>query len=163
LLLLGLIAGLSRFQEDLYPIAQLQIQPLLPDPPSRELLQHTPRPHALPVVLAKTLDSSTPRVEVAEAPTGHLVYPIPPADGIKGKVRLQIVIAADGVVKQIRALSGQQPLAEAAARAIRLWRYSSSTTSEPSIERETTVTVSFAGTDAVSLQFPSSNENIHVN
>jgi TonB family protein len=163
LLLLGLAAGLSRYRQGFYPIAQLQIQTSVPTPPSRELIRRTPRPHAAPVLLAKTLDNSTPRVEVAEAPMGRVVYPVPPDDGIRGKVRLQIVIAADGVVKQIHALSGKPTLAEAAARAVRLWRYSSFMKNEQSTERETTVTVSFAGTDAVSLEFPSPNEQMHVN
>jgi hypothetical protein len=163
LLFLGLLAGLPRYRQALYPVAQLQIRPLVPAPPGQELIQHTPRQHAMPVLVAKTLDSVTPRVRVAEAPMGHVVYPVPPDEGIKGKVRLQIVIAANGVVKQIHALSGKQPLAEAAARAIRLWRYRSFGESELPTERETTVTVSFAGTDAVSLEFPSPNQQIRAN
>jgi TonB family protein len=99
---------------------------------------------------------------VAEAPIGHVVYPTAPDDGIRGKVRLQVIIAANGAVKKIRALSGKQPLAQAAAQAVRLWRYSSFPGVERLIERETSVTVSFVG-DAVSLEFPSENEQVHAN
>jgi hypothetical protein len=76
---------------------------------------------------------------------------------------LQIVIAANGLVKQIHVLSGKQPLAEAAAHAVRLWHYSSFPGQDPSTERETTVTVSFLGTDAVSLEFPSPNAQVRAN
>jgi TonB family protein len=92
-----------------------------------------------------------------------VVYPVAPDDSIRGKVRLQIIIAANGVVEQIHALSGKQPLAEAAAQAVRLWHYSSFPGRERLTERETSVTVSFVGTDAVSLQFPSSNTQVHAN
>ncbi len=110
----------------------------------------------MPASLTKPLDPSASRVEVAEAPTGNVVYPAPD-DFITGKVRLQIVIAANGLVKQIHVLSGRQPLAEAAAEAVRLWHYASFTGPGSVNERQTSVTVSFLGTDAVSLEFPRAN------
>ena len=134
--------------------AQAAIEPHLPAPPTAEdIARLTPKPHPLPASLAKPLDPSESRVEVAEAPTGYIVYPAPD-DLITGKVRLQIVIAANGLVKQIHVLSGKQPLAEAAAEAVRLWHYASSTEPGPGNDRQTSVTVSFLGTDAVSLEFP---------
>ena len=140
----------------------MKIQPRLPSPPtSEELAALTPKPQVS--LLAKTLDSSVPRVQVAETPMGHVVYPVAPDAGVRGKVRLQIVIAANGVVKQIRALSGKQMLAEAAARAVRFWRYSELGSDEELAERETTVTVNFVGSDAVSLEFPRSNIEVHAN
>jgi Gram-negative bacterial TonB protein C-terminal len=86
-----------------------------------------------------------------------------PDDSVGGKVRLQIIIAGNGLVKQIHVLSGKQPLAEAAAQAVRLWHYSSFQGSDRSTERETSVTVSFLGTDAVFLEFPSSNAQVRAN
>ncbi len=93
---------------------------------------------------------------------GHVVYPVAPDVSIRGKVRLQIIVAANGVVKHIHALSGNAVLAEAAARAVQLWRYSSITGNEQIAERETSVTVTFVGRDAVSLQFPNSDTQTRV-
>jgi hypothetical protein len=76
---------------------------------------------------------------------------------------LKVIIAANGIVKQIQALSGNPSLAEAAARAVHLWRYSSFSGSNQIAERETTVTVNFVGADAVSLEFPSQNAQLRTN
>jgi len=131
-------------------------------PSARDLAAPKPKEH-LPTLLAKSLTSSASRLQVAEAPLGHVVYPEAPEGGEKGQVRLKVVIAANGIVKQIQALSGRPALAEAAARAVRLWRYSSFTPKDEIAERETTVTVNFVGADAVALEFPSSNSLIQMN
>jgi Gram-negative bacterial TonB protein C-terminal len=140
--------------------AQAAIEPHVPAPPTAEdLARLTPKPHPMPASLTKPLDPSASRLEVAEAPTGHIVYPAPD-DLITGKVRLQIVIAANGLVKQIHVLSGKQPLAEAAAGAVRLWHYASFSGTGPDNERQTSVTVSFLSTDAVSLEFPHARSSV---
>jgi Gram-negative bacterial TonB protein C-terminal len=165
LLVLGLALVMSRYGQPRYQYQSegLAIQPDAPAPPSAEdLARLAPTVHTTPVLLTKLLGSSASRVQVAEAPLGHIIYPTAPDDSIRGKVRLQIIIAANGAVKQIHALSGKQPLAEAAAQAVRLWRYSSFPGVERFTERETSVTVSFAGADAVSLEFPSPNTQVHV-
>ncbi len=163
LLLLALVLGLSRYHETFYGGGLVAIQPRVPAPPTPEdLARLTPGPHA-PVLVTSTLPSSASRVQVAETPIGHVVYPVAPDDSIRGKVRLQIIIAANGAVKKIHALSGKQALAQAAAEAIRLWRYSSFSGIERFTERETSVTVSFLGTDAVSLEFPAPNAQVHAN
>jgi hypothetical protein len=166
LILLGLALVMSRYRETLYQSQYqsegLAIRPPAPAPPSAEdLARLMPTPHTTPVLLTKLLGSSASRVQVAEAPIGHVIYPIAPDDSIRGKVRLQIIIAANGAVKKIHALSGKQPLAEAATQAVRFWRYSSFPGAERFTERETSVTVSFAGTDAVSLEFPSTNAQVN--
>jgi TonB family protein len=79
---------------------------------------------------------------------------VAPDAGITGKVRLQIIVAASGLVKQIHLLSGNQVLAQSAAEAVRLWHYGSLQGSDLATERETSVTVSFLGNDAVVLEFP---------
>jgi hypothetical protein len=164
-LALGLFFG-HRF---LFHTEDLAISALTrtPVPPSAEdLARLTPRPHALPVSLSRPLTPSGSRLLVAEAPMGHVVYPVAPDENITGQVRLQIVVAANGLVKQVHVLSGKQPLAEAAANAVRLWHYGAlsadpqaarhqdSRDAGESTERETSVVVSFLA-DAVSLQFPS--------
>ncbi len=162
LLLLGLALGLSRCRETLYEPGRLAIQAPVPAPPSAaHLARLTPTPYVPLALLTRSLGASAPRVQVAETPVGHVVYPVAPDDSIRGKVRLQIIIAANGAVKQIHALSGKQALAEASEQAVRLWRYSSLGV-ERLTERETRVTVSFVG-DAVSLEFPSSNAQVHTN
>jgi hypothetical protein len=164
LLLLSLALGLSLYHAGVYQSGRVAIQPPVPAAPTAEALARlTPNPHPAMVSLAKTGDSFASRLQVAEAPTGHVVYPVAPGDSIRGKVRLQIIVAANGLVKQIHLLSGKQPLAVAAAQAVRLWRYSSFQGSDRSTERETSVTVSFLGTDAVSLEFPSSNAQVRAN
>jgi len=126
-----------------------------PTPPNEEdLARFAPKAHPLPGWLTKPLAPSVSRLQVAEAPTGRIVYPVPPDDLNTGKVQLQIVVAANGWVKQIHLLSGRQPLALAAAQAVKLWHYAALTATDSVHERETTVTVSFLGPDAVSLQFP---------
>jgi outer membrane biosynthesis protein TonB len=160
-LLFCLALGMSSYGRVFYQSGHLTIQPqVLVPPTARDFARLTPKPHIMPFSLTKPLDVSESRVRVAEAPTGHVVYPVAPDDSISGTVRLQIVIAASGLVKQIHVLSGKQPLAEAAAQAVRLWHYGSFDGTDKAVERETSVTVSFLGTDAVSLQFPSSKTQI---
>ncbi|MGB9235981.1 MAG: energy transducer TonB [Terriglobales bacterium] len=153
--LLSMGMGLYLYSQ-LFPDSQRAgIEPPVPAPPTaQDLARLTPKPHPMPVSLTRPLDPSASRVEVAEAPIGRVVYPATPDDFFTGKVRLQIVIAANGLVKQIHVLSGKQPLAEAAAQAVRLWHYASLAGTGPFLERETSVTVSFLGADAVSLEFP---------
>jgi hypothetical protein len=164
LLVLSLALGLSLYHDIFHQSARAAIQPPVPGPPTaEELARLTPRPHLTPVSLTRALDASASRLQVAEAPTGHVVYPVAPDGGFRGRVRLQIIIAANGLVKQIHVLSGKQPLAEAAAQAVRLWHYSSFPGDGSSTERETSVIVSFLGTDAVSLEFPSPNAQVRAN
>ena len=163
LLLFSLALGFL-YHESFDASGRVAIQPLVPAPPTaKDLARLTPKPHPTPVSLTKTLGPSASRLQVAEAPTGHVVYPVAPDDSSGGNVRLQIIIAANGLVKQIHVFSGKQPLAEAAAQAVRLWHYSSFRGSDRSTERETSVTVSFLGTDAVFLEFPSSNAQVRAN
>ncbi len=158
-LLLAVALGLSLYSVT-FDAAQMAVHPRVPSvPTARDLARLAPRPHPAPA-LSKNWNSAAPYIKVAEAPTAHIVYPDPPSS-VSGQVRLQIVIAANGLVKQIHALSGNPSLAEAAARAIRLWHYSPFQGNNPSIDRETSVTVSFLGPDAVFLQFPSNPAQVN--
>ena len=160
---LGLFVAWLTYREVSYRYGKPEIRAQVPSVPSdRDLAPLRPRPH-LPTLLARTVDSSASRVQVAEAPLGYVVYPVAPDDSIKGQVRLKVIIAANGIVKQIQALSGKPALAEAAARAVHFWRYSSFTGIDQVAERETTVTVNFVGGDAVSLEFPCSNAQLRAN
>ena len=168
LLFLAITLGTPAYYAIFYASGSAAIHPPQPAvPTAAELARFTPKPRPTPA-LTKTWDPSAPRLHVAETPTGRIVYPQPPDNSISGKVNLQIVIAANGLVKQIHALSGNPSLAEAAARAIRLWRYTpfqeqeqrqeqvqqQAQQSDQPTDRETTVIVSFRGPDAVFLEFP---------
>jgi TonB family protein len=158
LFLLSGLLSLSLYREIFSDSNRASIKIPVPAPPTAEdLARMTPKPRTLqPVATASAVPVA--RVQVAEAPTGHIVYPVSPDEGIGGKVRLQVVIAANGLVKQIHVLSGTQVLAQAAEQAVRLWHYRPFHLEEgPPTERETSVIVSFRGTDAVSLQFPSAS------
>jgi TonB family protein len=156
----GLIS-LSLYREIFNDSNRADIQIPTPGPPTADdLARLAPKPRALPVVAQSV--ALFPRVQVAEAPTGRIVYPVAPDDSLGGKVRLQIVIAASGIVEQIHVLSGQQVLAQAAEQAVRLWHYRPFQSDGPPAERETSVVVSFRGTDAVSLEFPSANRKSQI-
>jgi TonB family protein len=49
--------------------------------------------------------------------------PIAATLGLNGAVQLEAVVRADGTVKQVRVLGGHPILADAAARALKQWRY----------------------------------------
>ena len=130
--------------------------PALKPPTDGELAAMTPKPRKILPLVAKATDLDSSRLKVAEAPQGHVAYPVAPDASAKGKVDLKVVIATDGRVKQIQLRSGKQLLAQAAEQAIKLWRYSQHVINGAPVEAETNVTVSFLGEDAVSLHFPSS-------
>ena len=164
LLLTFLALGWAFYQGGSNSFGRLAIQPPVPAPPTaQDLARLTPKSHRAPVLLAAALTPSASRLQVAEAPTAHVVYPVAPDESISGKVHLQVVIAANGLVKQIHVLSGNQSLAQAAAEAVRLWHYGSLQGSDQSREREISVTVSFRGADAVVLEFPSTNAQHRAN
>jgi TonB family protein len=103
--------------------------------------------------------SGSARLQVAEPPQGHLLYPDVPDANLSGTVGMKAVIATDGRVKEIRVLTGNPILAEAAVQAVRFWRYTPHQLNGQAVEAETTVTVSFHGSDAVSIGFPSPAAN----
>jgi protein TonB len=125
-------------------------------PTAEELAAMTPAPRKILPLVARATEVDS-RLKVAEAPQGHVAYPVAPDATAKGKVDLKVVIAADGRVKQIQLRSGKQLLAQAATQAIKMWRYSQHVINGEPVEAETNVTVSFLGEDAVSLHFPKSS------
>lgn len=133
----------------------------VPTPPTDEqLASMTPQPvKVAPIKNAEVANATPfPRVQVAEAPKGHVVYPVAPSASLTGKVNLKVVIATDGRVKGIQVVSGKQLLAQAAEQAVRLWRYAQHELNGEAVEAETSVMISFRGDDAVSLRFPPANK-----
>src|ERR1700677_994306 len=120
-----------------------------------------PRPYGDVRVIfyKKESGSGSNRLQVAEAPQGHVIIPDAPDAHLTGKVGMDVVIATDGRVKEIRVLDGNRILAVAAVQAVRLWRYAHHDLNGEAVEAETSVTISFHGQDAVSISCPSALRN----
>ncbi len=90
---------------------------------------------------------------VISAAPANFNYPVAPKATLLGKVHLRVVIGPDGSVKDVSALSGNPALAEAAVKAVRRWKYRPPTMNGQAVEAETTVTINFAGDDAVTIAY----------
>jgi TonB family protein len=65
-------------------------------------------------------------------------------EGISGTVRLHVVLATDGTVKQVELVSGHPLLAQAAIDAVRQWRYQPTLLNGEPVEVDTLVDLIFA-------------------
>jgi protein TonB len=63
---------------------------------------------------------------------------------VQGSVVLQAVIGADGVIENLRVLSGPSILATAAQQAVRQWRFKPYLQNGQPVETKTTITVNFS-------------------
>ena len=155
LLLSGLLA-LAVYQ-DIAGSVRMMVRWPLPGPPTAaDLAAMAPKPKSAAFAQEVTTwhASPVPRIKVEEAPTKRMVYPVSPDMSLSGTVDLDVVIATDGRIKQVRVLSGERPLAEAAEQAARQWRYNPLQVKGEPVEGETSVVIAFRGADAVSLEFP---------
>jgi periplasmic protein TonB len=138
-------------------------------PPTNRLAQYTkaalatvanaPDKHEAdktPPVLASANTAQQPalRIEASRSPA-DVVYPVFPGSNIRGKVALKAILKSDGTVSDIRVLSGNQILADAATRAVRRWHYAPYYLDGMAVETETNVTISFIAPDAIVISFPS--------
>ena len=77
----------------------------------------------------------------------HRVDPVYPERarrlGLEGSVRLRVAIARDGAIEDVKALSGHPLLAEAAADAVRQWRYRPTVLNGKQVPVLTVITVTF--------------------
>jgi TonB family protein len=62
---------------------------------------------------------------------------------VQGVVKLEVLIGRDGSVQDVKLLSGEPSLAEAAATAVRMWRYKPTTLNGDRVEVSTEVDVNF--------------------
>jgi len=156
LLLSGLLAP-AVYQEIAGGVRMTVRWPLPGPPTAADLAAIPPKPQlaALAQEVTTWHASPVPRIKVKEAPTEHMVYPVSPDMSLSGTVDLDVVIATDGRIKQVRVLRGERPLAEAAEQAARQWRYNPLQVKGEPAEGETSVVIAFRGADAVSLEFPS--------
>ena len=82
---------------------------------------------------------------------GRLISSIPPEypheardKGIQGTVLLQVILAKDGTVKELRALEGPPELIPAALDAVKQWRYRATLLNGEPVEVESEVSVLFS-------------------
>lgn len=92
-----------------------------------------------------------PPFHVSQMSEGSLAYKVVPtypplakSARIQGQVLLQAVISKQGVIENLRALSGPPMLVEAAVEAVRQWRYRPYILNGEPIEVETQITVNFS-------------------
>jgi len=79
-----------------------------------------------------------------------LIYQVPPRypqeaerKHIEGTVRLEVIIGRDGSVSELKVLSGDPLLVDAATKAVRKWRYKPTTIQGQPVEVVTEVDVNF--------------------
>jgi periplasmic protein TonB len=99
-----------------------------------------PTPPAIPTVLriGGTL------IEANELYKPSPVYPqLAKVAGVQGVVLLEAVISKEGSIKDVRVISGHPLLTQAAADAVRTWRYRPTLLNGEPVDVITTVTVSF--------------------
>ncbi len=93
--------------------------------------------------------SATQRLQISEGVSaGRLIKKVAPvypplAERVQGQVVLQAVIAKDGSVQSVKVVSGNPVLGEAAAEAVRQWRYQPYLLNGEAVEVETQVQVNF--------------------
>jgi TonB family protein len=154
---LSVILGLALYWAIFRGTGKAVIFPPAPSPPTAaDLARMTPKPAEQPLLEEVTTWSATPvlRVHVAAAPSERMVYPVSPDARLSGKVRLKILIAVTGRIKQIQVLSGDTALVRAAERAIQVWSYKPLHVKGQPAEGEADVVVNFRGSDAISVEFP---------
>jgi TonB family protein len=85
--------------------------------------------------------------EAAESSLLHRVEPEYPDEarqqGMQGAVVLHVRIDRDGAIQEVKLVSGQRPLAEAAIEAVKQWRFKPQTVNGNLVEMETTITLTF--------------------
>jgi TonB family protein len=97
-------------------------------------------------------ESTPQRIRVGRGVMARrLISSIPPAypqeardKSIQGTVLLQVILAKDGTVKELRALEGPPELIPAALDAVKQWRYSVTQLNGEPVEVESEVSVLFS-------------------
>jgi periplasmic protein TonB len=150
-------------QEESQPSSSIiHVLPAVPDADSS-----TPASTAAPAASARaaapTATGVTPpaitapvrseRLHIAEPPESGIKYPVAADRSLTGKVSLKAVIGEDGAVREVDVLSGNRALAEAAARAVKRWRYHPYELNGRAVEAEALINFSFLGDDVVSISF----------
>ena len=80
-------------------------------------------------------------------------YPTIASGTPSGRVDLKLLISTTGTVQDVKVVAGRAALVDASARAARNWRYRPLELDGQPVEAEAHVRLSFAGPDAVSINF----------
>jgi TonB family protein len=115
-------------------------------PPEGSLLVYENGKEVFRMPPAAQSTSSVEQEGIVEvSPEGSPVHRVEPAypeaarqRGIQGAVVLDVRIGRDGAVQDVKVVSGQQVLADAAIAAVKQWRFKPET-----VERQTRVTLNF--------------------
>jgi TonB family protein len=93
---------------------------------------------------------ATPKIRTSQLSGGHLLQRVPPTYPqrakelhIQGKVLLEAVVGRDGKVRDVRVISGDAMLAEAAVGAVRQWEYEPYVLNGVAVEVPTRITINF--------------------
>jgi outer membrane biosynthesis protein TonB len=92
------------------------------------------------------------RLRIAETPQ-RWSYPVAPDSSLTGKVSLRALVERDGSVSEVAVLSGKASLAQAAARAVKHWKYRRHEVNGNAVEAETRIEINFLGDDAISISY----------
>ena len=112
----------------------------VPDPlgaSGRPIMPLVPRPVAPPVRLSHMSEGDLIRKVLPAYP------PLARSARIQGPVVLQAVISKQGIIENLRVLSGHPMLVPAAIEAVRQWRYRPYVLNNEPVEVETQITVNF--------------------
>ncbi len=93
---------------------------------------------SIPVVVSA--DDAAKRLMESRAP---IYPPAAKASCVSGTVQLAAIISEDGTVKNVRAVSGPEPLRQPAVNCVRAWRYRPFMVNNEPAEVETTINVVF--------------------
>ncbi len=122
------------------PIPGVSINPLAPAPPAA-----APPSVSTPAAASKTKSGGQIQQAVLVY-RKEAEYPkIAKQTGARGTVTINATIGADGNIKKVKVVSGHPMLANAAAEAVKQWRYRPCLLNGQPIESETTVLVNFLG------------------
>jgi protein TonB len=109
----------------------------------------TPEP---PSVEAASAPASPAPIRVAQVSPGVLIYKVnpqyPPAARsarVQGSVVMRATIGTDGTIQQLRVVSGNPLLVNAAMDAVKKWRYRPYLLDGKPVEGETNITINFKG------------------
>ncbi|MGA8761442.1 MAG: TonB family protein, partial [Candidatus Sulfotelmatobacter sp.] len=97
-----------------------------------------------PATNAAELESMSPGIATALDRSGSSSYPLLAQSArVEGSVVLQALIGSDGVIRDLRVLSGPAILASAAQQAVRQWRFKPYLQNGQAVETRANITVSF--------------------
>jgi protein TonB len=126
------------------PAAPIDLPTLIKPPSSSPVLEGAG-------AAASAHESSLPKISQGVV-SGAVIYKVNPqyplaarSARVQGSVVMHAVVGTDGTVQQLRVISGNPLLVNAAMEAVKKWRYSPFLLGGKPVEGETTITVNFKG------------------